>query len=583
MPIDRRRFLQTTSAAAGIAALPAIRVNGATAAPLAAGSATPPREPGEGKGPFDKMVIRGVNVIVGVGGTLRGPVDIVVERDRITGILSAGTPGQRLRSSRPPHDADHEIDATGMWVMPGFVDEHTHSEEGDTSRTYAYKLWLGHGVTTVRGVSLTDNAAAVEDKRRSERNEIVAPRIVNYQTPGSGWDDGDVDNPGKARRWVDWAAENGVDGIKFFGTGPYWRREIAAMIRAAKQNALGTTMHMSPPIYEQLNAVELGRLGIGTVTHFYGHFESLLKHGREHPKPPDYDYDNEASRWREVAKVINHTYEPGSTQWWDYLQEQKSNGVTFGPTMTVYQAGRDLLRARGLEWHPRFVLPSMWNFWEPSPQAHGSFYYDWTTSDEVSWKRFFNQYMQLVHDYKSIGGRIAGGTDPGFIYNLYGFGNIAELELLQEAGLSPVEAIEAMSHNTAETIAEPTGKKPEYGTVRVGMIADLAIVPQNPLEDLRSMYGTGTGRLNSDTGDITRVGGVQWTIRNGVAYDAKKLLADVTAMVRDQKAAGACDDVDPDWSASGPCGGGRGIGVAPRAKPAPVAAPLSRASAARTR
>ncbi|UPK75420.1 hypothetical protein MU582_01950 [Nocardioidaceae bacterium SCSIO 66511] len=576
MSLDRRKFLQTTGVAAGIAAWPAVPANGASAVPQA-GSRTPPRGPDEGEGPFNKMVIRGVNVIVGVGGTLRGPVDIVIEQNRITGILSAGTPRQPLRSDRAPHDADHEIDATGMWVMPGLVDEHTHSEEGETPRTYAYKLWLGHGVTTVRGVSLTDNASAVEDRERSERNEIVAPRIVNYQTPGSGWGDGDVDTPQKARQWVDWAAENGVDGIKFFGTGPYGRREIAAAIRAAKQNALGTTMHMSPPIYKQLNAVELGRLGIGTVTHFYGHFESLLKRGREHPKPPDYDYGNEASRWREVAKVIGYTYEPGSRQWWDYLQEQKANGVTFGPTMTVYQAGRDLLRARGLEWHTRFVMPSMWNFWEPSPRAHGSFYYDWTTADEVSWKRFFHQYMQLINDYKSIGGRIAGGTDPGFIYNLYGFGNISELELLQEAGLSPVEAIEAMSHNTATTLAEPTGKEPEYGAVRVGMVADLAVVPQNPLEDLRTLYGTGAGRLDADTGDIARVGGVQWTIRNGVAYDAKKLLTDVTDMVRAQKDAGGCEAVDHDWSASGPCGGGRGIGVAPRAKPARTAAPLDAA------
>lgn len=574
MTIDRRRFLQTTGLAAGMATVPVTRA--AAAAPMTADAATPPRGSDEGDGPFAKMVIRGVNLIVGRDQEVRGPVDIVIERNRITDILSAGEPGQRLRSGRPPHDAEHEIDATGMWVMPGLVDEHTHSGQGETPRTYAYKLWLGHGVTTVRGVSLGRHAEIVEDQKRSERNEIVAPRIVNYQTPGSGWDKGAIDNPGAARRWVRWAAENGVDGIKFFGTGPYWKREISAMITEAKKEKIGTTMHMSPPIYEQLNGVEVGRLGVGTITHFYGHFESLLTSGREHPKPPDYDYANEASRWREVAKVVEHTHQPGSRQWWDYLKEQRDNDVTFGPTMTVYQAGRDLMRARGLEWHPNFVAPSLWNFWEPSPQAHGSFYYDWTTTDEVSWKRFFHQYMQLVGDYRSIGGRIAGGTDPGFIYNVYGFANAAELELLHEAGLSPVEAIEAMSHHTAATIAEPTGQKREYGTVEVGMIADLAVVPTNPLEDLRSLYGTGTGRLNSETGDIVRVGGVQWTIRNGVAYDAKKLLADVMDMVRAQKEGGACDEVDADWSASGPCGGGRGIGVAPKAKPAAVAAPRGR-------
>jgi hypothetical protein len=314
-------------------------------------------------------------------------------------------------------------------------------------------------------------------------------------------------------------------------------------------------------------------MGLGTVTHFYGHFEALLKEGREHPKPPGYDYDNEASRWRQVAKVINYTHPPGSPEWWAYLEEQRDNGVTFGPTQTVYQAGRDLMRARGLEWHPRFVMPSMWDFWEPSPEAHGSFYYNWRTSDEVSWKRFFAEYMQLINDYHSIGGRIAGGTDPGFIYNLYGFGNVSELELLQEAGLSAIEAIEAMTSGTAQTIAEPTGEAPAYGTVKVGMMADLAVVPEDPLRDLKTLYGTGTGRL-AKNGDIRRIGGVQWTIRNGIVYDAKRLLADVADMVQAQIAAGGCRNVDPEWSVSGPCGGSPGADIPPPTRPASKAAPL---------
>lgn len=573
MDLSRRSLLQAAGAAAGLVGLAPGLANAGTVLP--ADAPTPPRGPGEGQGPFRKLVIRGVNLIVGADGEVRGPVDVVVRGNRIDQIIPAGQPSRALPVGRPPHDAEHEIDATGMWMMPGLVDEHAHTGTGSTPRTYAYKLWLGHGVTTVRGVSLTKNPDAVSDKERSERNEIVAPRIVNYQTPGSGWEDGPIDSPGKARQWVAWAARNGVDGIKFFGEGPYGRPEIEAAIRAAQQSGLGTTMHHSPPIYPQLNALETAQLGLGTITHFYGHFEALLKEGREHPKPPDYDYSNEASRWRAVAEVINYTFPPGSPQWRSYLSRQLDSGVTFGPTFGVYLAGRDLLRARGLEWHPRFSLPTLWNFWEPSPEAHGSFYYDWNSEDEASWKRFYVQYLQLVHDYKEMGGRIAGGTDPGFIYNLYGFANINELEMLREAGLTALEAIEAMSSATARTIAEPTGQAPEYGAVKEGFVADLAITGENPLQDLKTLYGTGTPRLNEETGDIVRTGGVQWTIRNGVVYDAKRLLADVAEMVQAQKSAGACGDVDPDWSMSGPCGGSPGVGVAPPAKPAKRAAPLA--------
>ena len=104
------------------------------ALPVAAGaqSTTPPRGPDEGQGPFTKLVIRGVNVIDGSGGTVQGPRDIVIQGNRITEIRSAGTPGLPMQPNRPPRDFDKEIDATGMWVMPGLVDEHVHAEQGGT-------------------------------------------------------------------------------------------------------------------------------------------------------------------------------------------------------------------------------------------------------------------------------------------------------------------------------------------------------------------------------------------------------------------------------------------------------------------
>ena len=129
-------------------------------------------------------MIRGVNVIDGAGGTARGPMDIVIQGNRITEVRSAGTPGVPLEPNRPPRDADYEVDATGMWVMPGLVDEHVHAEQGGTPLTYAYKLWLAHGVTTVRGVNLTGNAAAVRDKAASEAQHDR--RAADRQLPAAG-------------------------------------------------------------------------------------------------------------------------------------------------------------------------------------------------------------------------------------------------------------------------------------------------------------------------------------------------------------------------------------------------------------
>lgn len=75
----------------------------------------------------------------------------------------------------------------------------------------------------------------------------------------------------------------------------------------------------------------------------------------------------------------------------------------------------------------------------------------------------------------------------------------------------------------------------EFGAVRPGLLADLIIVDENPLENLKVLYGTGAVKLDDETGLPTRVGGVKYTIKDGIVYDAKELLEDVARMVEEQK------------------------------------------------
>jgi hypothetical protein len=72
---------------------------------------------------------------------------------------------------------------------------------------------------------------------------------------------------------------------------------------------------------------------------------------------------------------------------------------------------------------------------------------------------------------------------------------------------------------------------PEFGMVRRGMLADLVIAAENPLANFKVLYGTGRLRLNPQTGKQERAGGVRWTIKDGIIYDAPALLASVRAMV----------------------------------------------------
>ena len=100
--------------------------------------------------------------------------------------------------------------------------------------------------------------------------------------------------------------------------------------------------------------------------------------------------------------------------------------------------------------------------------AHGSYWFDWTTQDEIEWKNNYRLWMRFLNEYKNRGGKVCTGSDSGFIYKLYGFDYIRELELLQEAGFHPLEVIRAATLCGAEVLAKPTGKAPEFGIVRAG-------------------------------------------------------------------------------------------------------------------
>jgi imidazolonepropionase-like amidohydrolase len=486
----------------------------------------PKRRADEGKGPFSSLLVRGATLVDGTGAPPRAPVDILIEGNRIKSIRGSGAPARK---------ADFEIDATGKYVLPGFVDVHVHGGGApkNADAEYAYKLWLAHGVTTVRGVPLCANEVAVSEKERSARNEIVAPRIWNYQILGSGWIEGAVDTPEQARAYVRWAAQHGVDGLKLFSHPP---AIMAAALDEAKKLGLGSTAHLSQGGVAQMNALDAARLGLGTVTHFYGHFEALLKDHVVQPWPVDMNADDEQRRFGQVARLWDQVYGPGSPEWKAYLQEHLKLGTVFDPTFTIYSAGRDVMRFRAAEWHDKYSLPSLMEYYEPNRSNHGSFWYYWTTADEVAWRNFYQVWFKLVNDYKNMGGRVTTGSDSGFIYQTYGFGYINELEMLQEAGFHPLEVIQAATMNGALTLTEPKHQLPDFGTVRPGMLADLVVVDENPLENFKVLYANGAVKLNDQTGRVERVGGIRWTIKDGIAYDAKQLAADVARMVERQKA-----------------------------------------------
>ena len=505
-------------------------------APAPSINGSPDRKPGEGDGPFERLVIRGITMIDGTGAPPQGPVDIVVEGNRIREIKSVGYPKLKIPDRGRPAKGTREIDGTGMFIMPGFIDLHVHTGGGPKApdAEYVHKLWMAHGVTTVRGVPAGPMDWTLHERERSAKNQIVAPRIFAYHRPftGEGWVDPPVHTPEVAREWVRFAAKKGVDGLKLGAQDP---EIMAALLDEAKKFNLGSTAHLDQMGVGRMNARDAVRLGLGTVTHYYGLFEALLKDTTIQAYPLDHNYNDEQNRFGQVARLWDKIHPRGSKEWNDLIDEFVARRTFLDPTLTIYSAGRDLMKARTLEWHDRYTLPSLWDFFQPTRGAHGSYWFYWTTEDEVAWKNFYQVWMSFLADFKNKGGRVTTGTDSGFIYKLYGFSYVEELEMLREAGFHPLEIIRSATLYGAEALHEPRHKPIEFGILRPGLLADMVIVDQNPLENLKVLYGTGTPRLNDETGRVERIGGVKYTIKDGIVYDAKKLLADVAAMVERAK------------------------------------------------
>jgi len=479
----------------------------------------PDRPVGEGRGPFARLVIKNVMLIDGQGAPPRGPVTIIVEQDKIKSIETSQVQEQA---------GDEIIDATGQYALPGFIDAHVHiGNPGQglagpiTPPEYVFKLWLGHGITTVRDTGSTMGLDwTLAHKKRSAKDLITAPRIIAYSMfPGNSATDA-----ASAIKWVRAVHKKGADGVKLRGGT---REAMNAVFKETKRLGIGTANHHDQSGVYHTNALTSARLGLGSLDHWYGLPEALFEGQTIQDYPADYNYSDEQWRFGQAGRLWKQAAAPGSVKWNSVRDELVDLGLTLVPTFTIYEANRDVMRARDAEWHKDYTLPALQKFFMPDPKLHGSYHFDWTTADEVAWNHNFKLWMRFINEYKNAGGRVVTGSDAGFIFKLYGFAYIRELELLQEAGFHPLEVIQAATLNGAELL----GLEKEIGSIVPGKKADIILVAGNPVSNFKLLYGTGHMQLNRKSGQLERVGGVNYTIKNGIVFNAKALLKDVRDMV----------------------------------------------------
>ena len=485
-----------------------------------------------GEGPYERLIIRGATVIDGAGAPPVGPIDIVVEDGLIAGIVPVGAPGLPISDAGRPAAGTREIDASGMYVLPGFVSLHAHIHDESSgqgvSPDYIFKLWLAHGITTIRDLGNGGGAAWTADlARRSERNEIDAPEIYPFPV-FRGWSAGDVDNPAQARARIRKLKSDGAYGVKFFGAP---EEILWAGLEEAKKQGLRSTMHHAQLDVAHADVLDTSARGLNSMEHWYGLPEALFDGQTLQNYPVDYNYADEQHRFENAGKLWAQAAKQGSERWEYVMSTLLERDFSIVPTFSIYLASRDWMRSRRAEWHDEYTMPSLWKFYQPDRNAHGSYWFDWGTEQESAWRENYRLWMSFINEYKNRGGKIGVGEDAGYIYSTYGFGYIQELELLREAGFHPLEVINAATLQGAKIL----GVEDRTGSIQVGKQADLLVVSENPLANLKTLYATGHIKLDPETNKPVRVGGIDYIVKNGVVYNGEELRADIKAMVSAEK------------------------------------------------
>ena len=317
----------------------------------------------------------------------------------------------------------------------------------------------------------------------------------------------------------------GADGIKFFGAPP---AIMQAALDEARQQGLRSGCHHAQMAVSRVNALKSATWGLTSSEHYYGLPEALFENRVVQSFPADYNYGDEYFRFSVAGQTFMQAAQPGSAKWREVMDKFLELGHTFVPTFNIYDANRDLMRARRADWHDEYTWNAIWKYFQPQRGGHGAYWYRWSTTNEIEWKQNYRVWMQFVNEYKNLGGRVCAGSDSGFIFQIFGFGFVRELELLQEAGFHPLEVLRAATSQGAALL----GVEDDAGSVDVGKRADLLVHDQNPLEDFKLLFGTGAMRLNDTTGKVEWQRSLKWTIKGGVVYDTEQLLADVREMVK---------------------------------------------------
>ena len=364
------------------------------------------------------------------------------------------------------------IDAKGKSILPGLIDGHCHY------RDWMGEVYLAYGVVTCPNISNNPVDWIIAQREGVRNGTIRGPRvwasanIIDGPPPeGTGTLRRQrtsiiVDSEDEARKAVRGLVEKGVDGIKLF------ERLKPQVAKAAVDEA----HKLGRPVFgHSLDIFTAATNGYQSVEHSWSVvYTSIQDPKKKHDldigrmlgkvDTADVHAQMEPAMFDKIIKVMVDRNVHWSPTWATWFRPLSSHAAE------MKQRELALLRNPQLKYLPAYILKDTESFFakyeKMAPEKR----------DEVL--SGYKMLQDFVRRFATAGGKIHSGSDPNHV--LAGYGVHAELEMLVEAGLTPVQAIQTASIN----VAQAWGKDKDYGSVEKGKIADLVIVRGDPRQNI---------------------------------------------------------------------------------------------------
>jgi imidazolonepropionase-like amidohydrolase len=386
---------------------------------------------------------------------------LVIRGDRIMRVGPAAT-------VRVPKGV-REIDGTGGYAIPGLWDMHAHIFNQVTLRpanTWYFPLFVANGVLAVREMwTKPANISELQAWRNGvQTGALIAPRIPAVgrvlDGPKPVWQNTDsVTNPQGARRLVIETKGSGIDFVKVYSK--LSRDTYFAIVREAQRQGLPVAGHVPFAV----DAIEASDVGQRSFEHLSGMFESCSARSNDLRRV---EWDD----WTSAHdSLMLDTYD--ATRCARLFSRLAANGTVQVPTLSLWQ--REKMSAAEIAKDERlsYIPTSERRTWEP-------YLARLRPTGAPLRRRYWEARLGLVGTMRRAGVRFMSGTDLGNPYLYPGFSVHDELRLLVEAGLSPLEALQAATLNPAEFLKVADS----LGTLDTGKLADLVLLDADPLADI---------------------------------------------------------------------------------------------------